>query len=467
MPRAERSCALIAAASSMTSASTHPLARSGTWLSPRRGRRTAVGPKLDAQPVDQPRHFALARRLLDQAVLRRASGSAQLGVQREGVEAEAGVERRRLVGQQPLQMLRLAAGDRGRDRRRRRRCRRPGSRSAPAAARRAAAAASSRDQPRDQQVERLRPPPTGRRPAPPAAASRAAAARRRSAVSGSGLRPSARSSASTGLSASRNRRASDRRAIPASAPMVFSPSRSSVRTVPAARAQRRDRQRRRAVAATSPSPQIARARNCASAQAAAGGRRDRHPRGQPHAPRSARSMSCASAALAAEQMRDPADVEPAAHRAVDLDQRRPARRPARQPLDQRGIAGRVGGDGDQRRVERAGIGQPRAGPRAALRRRLGDGMDDRPVRALDGEDDGLVRRASLALRPALDRQPRQPDAGDPRSGLRLMGDAPAARRRARARGTARHPSRARPARAGRAGWAATARWRSASASAPR
>ena len=55
------------------------------------------------------------------------------------------------------------------------------------------------------------------------------------AVSGSGLRPSARSSASTTSSAPRNRRASASRGMSISAPIVFRPSRSSVRTVSGSR----------------------------------------------------------------------------------------------------------------------------------------------------------------------------------------------------------------------------------------
>ena len=78
----------------------------------------ALRAELDRQPVDQPRHFAFARRLLDQAVLRGAEIFGPVGGQRESIEAELGVERRRLVGQQALQMLRLAAGDRCCDRRR-------------------------------------------------------------------------------------------------------------------------------------------------------------------------------------------------------------------------------------------------------------------------------------------------------------------------------------------------------------
>ena len=63
-----------------------------------------LGPELDPQPVDQPRHLALARRLLDQAVLRRAEASVQSAVKREGVEAE-------LRDRAPPPCRRAAAGD--------------------------------------------------------------------------------------------------------------------------------------------------------------------------------------------------------------------------------------------------------------------------------------------------------------------------------------------------------------------
>ena len=148
--------------------------------------------------------------------------------------------------------------------------------------------------------------------------------------------------------------------------------------------------------------------------------------------------------------------------AIHFDQRRPAPRPARKPLDQRRIACRIGGHRDQRRVERPRIGQPRAGPCAALGGGLGHGMDDRPVGALDGQDDRRLRRTVAGLRPALDRQPRQPDGSDPLHARASSGPAACL-----ARGTARRPTPAIPARAGRADWPATARSQSASASARR
>ena len=66
------------------------------------GRRTASRPELDRQPVDQPGHVALARRLLDQAVLRGAQRLGPVGGQREGVEPESGFSAAALFGEQPL-----------------------------------------------------------------------------------------------------------------------------------------------------------------------------------------------------------------------------------------------------------------------------------------------------------------------------------------------------------------------------
>ena len=90
-------------------------------------------------------------------------------------------------------------------------------------------------------------------------------------------------------------------------------------------------------------------------------------------------------------MRDSGHVETQAV-AVHLDQRRPAGGPACEPPHQRGIAFGIGGHRDQRRIERPRVRQPSAGSRAAFGGGLGDGMDDRPVRPLDGEDDRRVRR---------------------------------------------------------------------------
>ena len=408
-------------------------------------------PELDAQPVDQPRDVARPRRLLDQALLRRAQGSVQLGLEREGVEAEAGIERRRLVGKQAVKMLRLAARDRGGDARRRRCCRRPGNRSAPAAARRAAAAPIA-PRGRGSAARAPGPRPPGRSPAPPAAAGSAAAARTAVAVSGSGLRPSARSSASSGLSASRKRRASARRGTPASAPMVLRPSRSSVRTVAGVQPQRRDRQRRE-LRRPNPLPQNDRAAAAEPRQRPrrAGSRRDRDRGSSGRAPANRCCTSSTSAASPPNRCATPLTSSRRPSRAVDLDQRRPARRPAREPLDQRRVARRIGRDMRPGRVERPRIGQPRAGPGAAFRRRLGHRRDHRPVRALDGQHDRRVRRKVVSRRPRQRSIARCGHQTERIRGSGFMGDAPAPRRRSRARGTARRPRPALPARAGRTG----------------
>src|SRR6185312_5615084 len=68
--------------------------------------------ELHRQAVDQPSQLPLAGRLLDQALLRGAERFGPIGSERECVETELRVERCRLVGEQALQMLRLAAGNR-------------------------------------------------------------------------------------------------------------------------------------------------------------------------------------------------------------------------------------------------------------------------------------------------------------------------------------------------------------------
>ena len=432
-----------------------------------------LGAQLDASAGrSAARARSSPRRLADQASCAAPSGSHQLADQREAVEAEAGVERRapcrpaaaaRCAGIARRQSgLGRGLADLAVD------AVTPGTR---AAARPAAAAPSSRDQRSGPAGRAPGPPPPDRRPARPAEASLRGGGSHGVAVSGSGLRPSARSSASSGLSASRNRRASDRRGTPASAPMVLRPSRSSVRVGPggsrsAATGKRREL-RRRASVGRSRSALRRRTAPAPTPRPAVGAIATR--RVSP----SAANRACDildQPRLAAEQMRDPADVEPQAIRAVDLDQRRPARRPARQPLDQRRIARRIGRHRDQPGIERARIGQPRAGPRAALRRRLGHGMDHRPVRrprrsATTGVSGDVARRSSCA-------SARSPAAATRSKAIRVSGfgvmrDAPPAGREARARGTARRPTPARPARADRTDWAGTARSRSASASAPR
>ena len=146
------------------------------------------------------------------------------------------------------------------------------------------------------------------------------------------------------------------------------------------------------------------------------------------------------AAFSAEQVRNSSDVEPQAV-VIYFHERRPAAGPARQPPDQRRIALRISGNRHQRRVERARIGQPGAGFRASCRRDLGGGMDDRPVRAFDGEDNRIVRRVGARFRPTLHRQRRQPNGTNP-----LHERGASGRAVSRARGIARHSMPARPAR---------------------
>ena len=91
-------------------------------------------------------------------------------------------------------------------------------------------------------------------------------------------------------------------------------------------------------------------------------------------------------------MCDAADIQPqpvVPSTSTSGDQR-PAHRASRST--KRRIACRIGRNGEQCRIERPRIGQPRAGARAAFGRGLGDGMDHGPVRAFDGEDDRCVRR---------------------------------------------------------------------------
>ena len=119
-------------------------------------------------------------------------------------------------------------------------------------------------------------------------------------------------------------------------------------------------------------------------------RRNRYPYSQPHCRKSPPHIFD-QPLLAAEQMCHPGHVElqPVA---VHLDQRRPAGGPPREAPHQRRIPVRIGRNRHQCGVERARVGQPCAGASAAYRGGFGDGMDDRPVRAFDGEDDRIVRR---------------------------------------------------------------------------
>jgi hypothetical protein len=177
--------------------------------------------------------------------------------------------------------------------------------------------------------------------------------------------------------------------MPISAPMVLRPSRSSVRTPPVRiESQRGDMQGGQGLLQISLSG--VRGRKVRQRPGGRRSRRNRDPRGQPDSGEPRLGIAD-QLALTAEQMRDSGHVEPQSV-AIDFDQRRPARGPAGESLDQRRVAGRVGGDGDQSRVERAGVGQASAGSRTAFRRCFGHGMDDESMRSFDGEDDGRIRR---------------------------------------------------------------------------
>ena len=259
---------------------THPLARSGRWLSSGCGRRTRVGPELDRQPVDQPRQLALARRLLDQAVLRGAQILGPVGGQREGIEAEFGVERA-----PPCRRAGAAdASARGWESR---------SRPRPTATLPSTRKPVQRQPPRaEMPLLQLRGPGRGSAarapgsplrdgsPAPPAGAPRAAAGRpaRRSAARACGRapgrarrrRPRPRETAAPARAA----------ACPISAPMVLRPSRSSVRTVSGIEPQRGDGQRRSALCLRDHRAQM---HGCMMRQRPGrrGGRRNRDARRQP------------------------------------------------------------------------------------------------------------------------------------------------------------------------------------------
>ena len=288
----------------------------------------ALGPELDRQPIDQPRQLAFARRLLDQAVLRRAEFFRPLRRQREGIEAELGVERRRLVGKQPLEMLRLAAGDRGRDR------------SDGDAAVDAIAA--------ERQPPRAEPPllaacatsiGTSRSSAWDAASGWVAGSSSLSkargggsvgaAVSGSGLRPSIaveridhifgaakppRQRQPRHLHAAR--RLSSGRAARASAPCRSAGACGDAAATILSRGRGQGEAasgyayRPHPLSFAAPSPR-GRGRSRQRPRRR-GRRRDRHARGQPKPREAAAAMSPDQPSLAAEQMRDSADVEPQA-----------------------------------------------------------------------------------------------------------------------------------------------------------
>ena len=173
------------------------------------------------------------------------------------------------------------------------------------------------------------------------------------AVNGSGFRPSARSSASTGLSASRKRRASARRGTPASAPMVLSPSRSRVR-VACGEAAAPQPKRGGLLRGLDPHPSPLWAPTSPARGRGFGEGLLCEPRQRPLRARVAATavlVVSPSAAnrpyirdqrrFAAEQMRDAGDVEPEPV-VPSTSTMATTCRPARQPFDQRGIAGGVG-----------------------------------------------------------------------------------------------------------------------------
>jgi hypothetical protein len=77
---------------------------------------------------------------------------------------------------------------------------------------------------------------------------------------------------------------------------------------------------------------------------------------------------------------------------IDFGQGRPTTGPAGEPSYQRRIAIGVGRHRNQGRVERSRIGEPDAGLRTAFGSGLGHGMDEKPMRPLDCQNDRRVRR---------------------------------------------------------------------------
>ena len=315
----------------------HPLARSGKWLSRALGRRTRSAPSLTLSRSTSRATSPLARRLLDQAVLRRAQ---RLGPARRSARRRRSRSRGRAPPPcRPSRRWRcagLAARDRGGD----------------------AGAGDAAVDPDSRSAQ----PPRAELPLPPAAATRPGTSRSSAWAAGFGMgRPARRAAAARAAAARMRRRRSAARAcgpapgrarpadcrprgtaargsaaaLPASAPMVLSPSRSSVRvgarrqsrsaaTGSGASAARRGRSARksRAVRLREPRQRPGRGRR----------RRDRDPRGQAERreprlahPRPARASPPNRCATPLTSSRRPSV-------AVDLDQRRPAPRPARQPL---------------------------------------------------------------------------------------------------------------------------------------
>ena len=397
----------------LNTALAHPLARSGRWLSSACGRRTARGPSLtvsrSTSRARSPSPLGSSTRLSCAA----PRLSVHSAFSANASNPNSGSSAARLVGQQPLQMLRIAAGDGGRDRRHGDAAVDPiaGERQPPSAQMALLKLAHQLgNQPLERLTRRFR---MRRRLFEPKHG-----ARRRIVWRGGqrvGLRPSIRSSASTTSSAPRNRRASASRGMAISAPMVFKPSRSSVRTVSgSSRSAATGRSERRQVplplgrgrrggtpgrcgrassprSRKSPSPRSGRGTNARQRPGRRRGRSNRGARRESERERNRRRISSTSPSSPPNRCATPltSSLSPSA---IDFDQRRPAAGPARQPLQQRLVARRIGRDCNQAWIERSGVGQPRAGPRAAFGGGLGDGMDDRPVGALDGEDDRRVRR---------------------------------------------------------------------------
>lgn len=343
--------------------------------------------QLDAQPVHQPRQVTVAARLLDQALLRRSKRLRPVGCKRERVETEARIEPCHLVGEKPLKMRRFAAGDCSGD------TRNPDAAVDPKAGEAEAAGAQPpvlelHDKLRHQPLERL--------------ACRFRICRRLfQPKNGSRRRLVASGGQRLGLSAERTveriddivrapeppRQCQPRQAGKRSDHLQPKPLESPHRV--GLKPERRHVKLRKLCVELMPSAQAGGvARQCPGRSRS---RSDRQPRRQART-RKTPAHILGQRLLAAEQMRNSADIEPERIAAVHLDQRRPSESPARKPPEQRLVSFRIGRDGDQAGVERPGVGQPRAAPGAALRRRFRDRVDGRAVSPLDRQDDGSVRR---------------------------------------------------------------------------
>ena len=229
------------------------------------------------------------------------------------------------------------------------------------------------------------------------------------AVSGSSLRPSIRSSTSITSVRPRNRRASASRGISISAPMVLSPSRSSVRTVSGSRrraASERGGQFEYRLSVSRQRPGRRR------------GRGDRDTRRETRCARNA--PRCRDQPrLAAEQMCDSADVEPRASSpstSTSGDQR-PVHCASRSisAASPAGSAGMATSAGSSARasVSRAPGRAPRSAAALVTAWMIG------PCVPSTVRTTGEFRQTVARLRPALDRQMRQPDGSDPLHAARL------------------------------------------------